>query len=286
MAGRNHPYSRQQHRRPSIDGPRLLHQGLHRPHPAALIEAQQREIQALLLDNQRLAATHVALKQELAVADQELRHLSSTAVSVKADTDARVHEVYERSLKTEAELLSIDELGADLSQVKTDIQNMTADRKEFTSKLRELNEELVLAHSELEQLPAIQEEIQDMRQEIKRGRAAIEYEKKMHATNLEQSQIIEKNMISMAHEIEKLHAELADAEKRARAAAAASTAATPAPGYASVYSEAVYGGNLYSDHYPMQQVQGGINVSTQYGPGGVPHGTSAPYDVQWSNVHR
>lgn len=47
----------------------------------------------------------------------------------------------------------------------------------------------------------------------------------MHADNLEQGQIMEKNIVSMAQEIDKLRVELANAEKKARAAAAA--AATP-----------------------------------------------------------
>lgn len=53
------------------------------------------------------------------------------------------------------------------------------------------------------------------------NRAAVEYEKKTRASNLEHKQAMEKSMVSMAHTIEKLHAELANAEKRARAAAAA-----------------------------------------------------------------
>lgn len=104
---------------------------------------------------------------------------------------------------------------------------------------------------------------------------------------------MEKNIVSMAREIDKLRVELANAEKKARAAAAAATA-TPGPAYPSEYAipEAAYVGNLYPDHYPVQQVQvvqGGINVSSQYGPGGVPpHGPSAPHDLQRSksNVHR
>lgn len=57
------------------------------------------------------------------------------------------------------------------------------------------------------------------------NRAAVEFEKKAHAENLEQSQVMESHMVSMAQEIEKLRAELANAEKRARAAAAAAVAA-------------------------------------------------------------
>lgn len=56
---------------------------------------------------------------------------------------------------------------------------------------------------------------------MKLNRAAIEHEKKTRVSNLEQRQAMEKNMVSMARTLEKLHAELANAEKRARAAAAA-----------------------------------------------------------------
>ena len=55
------------------------------------------------------------------------------------------------------------------------------------------------------------------------SRAGIEYEKKGYAESYEQGQVMEKNLISMAREVEKLRAEVANAEKRARAAAAAGT---------------------------------------------------------------
>lgn len=55
-------------------------------------------------------------------------------------------------------------------------------------------------------------------------RAAIEQEKKTHAHNSEHRQAMEKYLVSMAREIDKLHAELANSERRARAAAAAALA--------------------------------------------------------------
>lgn len=51
-------------------------------------------------------------------------------------------------------------------------------------------------------------------------RAAIEYEKKGYAENYEHGQVMEKKLITMARELEKLRAEVANAEKRARASAA------------------------------------------------------------------
>lgn len=52
------------------------------------------------------------------------------------------------------------------------------------------------------------------------NRTTIEYEKKGYAENYEHGQMMEKKLVSMARELEKLRAEMANAEKRARAAAA------------------------------------------------------------------
>lgn len=48
------------------------------------------------------------------------------------------------------------------------------------------------------------------------GRTAFEYEKKANAEQLEQRQAMEKNLVSMARDVEKLRAELTNAEKRQR----------------------------------------------------------------------
>lgn len=58
-------------------------------------------------------------------------------------------------------------------------------------------------------------------------RNAIEFEKKTHASNLENKRAMDNNIIIMTCEVEKLRAELADAEKRARAAIAVAAAANP-----------------------------------------------------------
>lgn len=58
-------------------------------------------------------------------------------------------------------------------------------------------------------------------------RVAIENETKTRAKNLEHRQGMEKTMAALAREIEKLHGELGNAEKRARAAVAAAAAANP-----------------------------------------------------------
>ncbi|KAK7381116.1 hypothetical protein VNO78_33640 [Psophocarpus tetragonolobus] len=83
--------------------------------------------------------------------------------------------------------------------------------------------------------------------------AAIEYEKKGFAENYEHSQVMKKKLVAMALEIEKLHAEIANAEKRARAAA---TAGNTSPGYNTNYGSADtgYAGNPYPGIYGMNPV--------------------------------
>ncbi|KAL5724520.1 hypothetical protein ACHQM5_007768 [Ranunculus cassubicifolius] len=179
-----------------------------------------REIQDLLLENQRLGATHVALKHEISASEQEVRRLSAAALKVKAERDAQVRDIYERSLKME-----------ELNQVRSDTLKLNAVRMELSSELQAVNSDLARVTAELQQYPTIKAEIESLRHDIQRGRAAVDYEKKLQAENLEHEQAMEKNIVGMARELEKLRAELANAEKRARAAAAAAAVANPEPNH-------------------------------------------------------
>nr|GMD27152.1 protein FLC EXPRESSOR-like isoform X1 [Ipomoea batatas] len=248
--------------------------------PAAILEdgiaVQHRHIQTLLLENQRFATTHVALKRQLAAAQQDLRQLTVVASAVKAECDAEVRGVYENSIRAEAEIRAV----AELAQVKDGIERMKADREELTAKLKEIEDELAMVRPELKQLKEIKTDIATMQKEIQRGRAAVEYEKKMKKINHEQSQIMEKNMMSMSCEIEKLRAELAIAENRARAVAAVA----PSPAYPAGYGvpSTGYGGNMYPNSYAMQQVQPSTDDGSGYG--GANYNPYAPYDTQQPHI--
>ncbi|KAF8409166.1 hypothetical protein HHK36_005240 [Tetracentron sinense] len=193
------------------------------PHPAIIEEhlaAQHQEIQGLLIDNQRLAATHVALKQELEAAQHELQRMAHIAGSIHAENDIQMREVYEKSMKMEADLRAGEAMRAELLQVGADIRKLNAARQELTGQVQAYTQDLTRATGDLQQVPALKGEIESMKQELQRARAAIEYEKKGYAENYEHGQAMEKNLISMARELEKLRAEIANVEKRARAAAA------------------------------------------------------------------
>ncbi|KAK3206603.1 hypothetical protein Dsin_020649 [Dipteronia sinensis] len=235
------------------------------------VAIQHGKIQSLLVENQRLAATHVALKQELSLTNQDVRHLSSTASEIKAERDAEVRQFYEKSLKLDAEARAVKLMNAELNQVRADVEKLGTVKKDLTNQLKEINDALAKAKADSKDVKSVNAEIETMRQEIQRGRAAIELEKKNRASNLEYSQAMEKSMISMAHQIKILQAELANAEKRARAAFAA--AANPSPGYAASYGnpEMGYGASPYPNPYSMHQVQSGFNLGHQFAAGAVQH---------------
>ncbi|XP_027332396.1 protein FLX-like 1 isoform X2 [Abrus precatorius] len=219
-----------------------------------LIDARHREIQSLLVDNQRLAATHVALKQDLSATQDELRRLSLAAADVKAERDAQVREIYEKSLKVDAEVRAIAAMSSDLDRVRVDVQELAVERKELASELQSVESDLARARAESQFVPAIKADIDAMRLEIQRGRNAIDFENKIHVSNLEHRRAMDNNMIIMAREVEKLRAKLANVEKRARAAMTA--AANTNPGYPANFDnpEVGYGGIAYPpDSYSLHQ---------------------------------
>ncbi|PON98547.1 Protein FLX-like [Trema orientale] len=253
------------------------------PHPAIIEErlaVQHQDIQRLLVDNQRLAATHVALKQELEAVQHELQRMAHFGDSVQAEKDIQMRDLYEKSVRLEADLRGVEAMRAELHQVHTDIKELTAARQELTGNVQAMTQDLGRITADLQQAPALRAEIEAMKQELQRARAAIEYEKKGYAENYEHGQVMEKKLIAMAREFEKLRAEMANAEKRARSAVAVGN-----PGYAASYGnpEAIgYAGNPYPVNYGVNPVQSGVE---SFPPYGAIHGSWGAYDMQRAQGH-
>lgn len=258
------------------------------PHPAIIEErlaAQHQDIQALLADNQRFAATHVALKQELEATQHELQRTDHIARAMHAEKDMQMRELIDNAVKLEQELHGVEAMRAELMKLRADIKDLTVDRQKLTAQVQAMTQDLGRATADLQQIPAVKAEIEGLKQELQRARATIEYEKKGYAENYEHGQMMEKKLVSMARELEKLRAEMANAEKRARAAAAVGN---PGAGYNGSYvnPEAGYAANAYHASYgmnPMNPVQSGGEGYPQYGPGPGPWGA---YDAQRAQGHR
>ncbi|XP_051134666.1 protein FLX-like 1 [Andrographis paniculata] len=246
------------------------------------IAAQTHEIQALIADNQRLASSHVALKQDVADIQQEIRRLSATAASVKAEKDAQVREVYERYQKLEAESVPVGSRAAELDRVRAEIKERVAERKELYEKITQIDGDIAKAKSELQQLPQLKAVIEDAAMEIQRGRFAIEYEIKLHAHHAKVGEVMEKHLNSMTQEAEKLRSELGEVEKRAaEATSGAISSANQDLGYAAHQTnpEPLYGGAPSSDPHAVHQ--GNFDSGSNHAPGTAgPQLPPAPYDIQ------
>ncbi|KAG6481542.1 hypothetical protein ZIOFF_058146 [Zingiber officinale] len=257
-----------------------------RRHPVIAFEeklaAQLREIHLFLNDNEELASSHVSLKRDLGASQHELRIAAAVVAESKAQTDAEAREIFERLCEAEAEVRLIERMRADMAQVQSDIRAFSVEKEELGQKLQSLKGEMAIAQSNHKEVRTIKAEIEVMRKEIEKGRAAIEFEKKAHADNLGQSQIMENNMISMVREVEKLRAELANIEKRARADAAAANLGL---GFAGAYGtlETMYAATSYAGTYPFHQVQPSSDANPQFGSAVTP---LSQYDIQQMHTHR
>lgn len=110
-------------------GPRSLHPAILEDRFAAQLE----EIQGLLVDNQRVSSTHVALKQELEAAHNELQRLSQYINSLHVEKDMKMRDMYEKSTKLEMDLHAEDAMKAELMRIQSDIKELTVVRQDLMS---------------------------------------------------------------------------------------------------------------------------------------------------------
>uniref|UniRef100_A0A0D9WZA5 Protein FLX-like 1 n=1 Tax=Leersia perrieri TaxID=77586 RepID=A0A0D9WZA5_9ORYZ len=243
------------------------------------------EAHVLLGQNQRLAATHVALVQEVAAVRHELGRTGRGLAAAQEEGDLRLREVYERSMKMEADLRAVEEMRAELGQVRLDIQKLGVARQELMGQVQGFTQDLARSAVDLQQVAALKAEIQEIRHETQHLRSGIEVEKKGYADSYEQGQEMQKKLISVAAEVEKLRAEVANAEKRSRAAVSGGNQV-----YVGGYGnpKAAYAANPYNAGYNMNQAHPQANTAdsgSQYAPGST-HGAWGAYDMQRANARR
>uniref|UniRef100_J3ML73 Protein FLX-like 1 n=2 Tax=Oryza brachyantha TaxID=4533 RepID=J3ML73_ORYBR len=178
----------------------------------------------------------------------------------------------------EAELRAVDEMRAELAQVRLDIQKLGLARQELMGQVQGFTQDLARSAVDLQQVAALKAEIQEIRHETQHLRSGIEVEKKGYAESYEQGQEMQKKLISVASEVEKLRAE---AEKRSRAAVSVGNQV-----YAGGYGnpKAAYAANPYNAGYSTNQANT-ADSGSQYGPGST-HAPWGAYDMQRASGRR
>eukprot|EP00250_Pteridium_aquilinum_P001901 c1210_g1_i1 orf=212-1039(+) len=220
---------------------------------------QHDEIQKLLSENQRLATMHVALRQELAVTQQDFHRVQQAFSALQMEKEQQTRALTEKAVKFEADARATDSLKTELENAKAGAHKLLALRNELTTQVTQLTQDLQKARNDVQQVPTMKVEMEALRDEIQRARAAFEYEKKANAELLEQRGVMEKNLVSMAREMEKLRAELTNADMKARVGSyGGGSYSMPESGYPPVAS--------YGDAYGLSQMRGASD-SAALGPG-------------------
>nr|CAD1831591.1 unnamed protein product [Ananas comosus var. bracteatus] len=241
------------------------------------LAAQHMEMQTLATENQRLAATHSSLRQELAAAQQELQRLHAHMDAVKAEQEQQMRALMDKMVKMEADLKSSEPVKVELQQAHAEAQRLVVTRQELMSKVQQLNQDLQRTHGDVQQIPALMTELDALRQEYQHCRATYDYERKIRVDHFESLQVMEKNYISMVREVEKLRAELTNATKLDRSGTNAFGGGPYGSNTAMKENESSthhsVGQNAYEDGYGVPQAHGSSGAAAY---GGNPAVTAAP----------
>ncbi|CAA0821130.1 Protein FLX-like 3 [Striga hermonthica] len=192
------------------------------PHPALLEEELQirhAELRRHLGENKRLVEDRFTFERDLAAAKEELRRMNIAIGDMRAEQELQSRELVERGRKLEADLRATEPLKNEATQLRTEIHRLSAMRKDLSGQVQTLSQELAKLRSDNQQIPILRSEIDGLHQELLRARNAIDYEKKANVELMDQRQSMEKSLVSMAREIEKLRSELANSGARPLSAA-------------------------------------------------------------------
>lgn len=215
-------------------------------HPAALeeeLEIQHRDMQKILSENRHVMDENMIMQRELAAAKDEFRRLDQVIPKLRADREAQVRELIDRGLKLEAELRDVEPLRMEVMQLRAEAQNLNALRHDLSAQVQTLTNDINRAKAEHKQVDSLKADVDGLHKELMEARRAFEYEKKSNEEQVVQKQAMEKNLVSMAREIEKLRSEHLSVDRRSRGLGAGGY------GMSNGSPETRYAGGAYGDMY-------------------------------------
>ncbi|XWS16236.1 hypothetical protein CRYUN_Cryun34aG0067800 [Craigia yunnanensis] len=200
--------------RPFLRGPPLPQSPLHPVLLEEELEIHHAEIRRLLTDNRRLVEDRMAIQQELGATKEEIHRLNFVIGEILAKQELHSRGHIEKGLKLSAVLRATEPLKKEAVQLHAEVQKLNNVKLELTGPVQTLKQDVARLQADNQQIPILRTEIDGLHQELMHARTAIDYEKKANTELIENRQAMENNMVSMAHEVEKLRAELASMDGR------------------------------------------------------------------------
>ncbi|KAE9588096.1 hypothetical protein Lal_00002886 [Lupinus albus] len=190
----------------------------HIPHHSAVLEEQidlqRAEMRRLVEDNRRLLDDRVALQRDLEAAKEDLRRMNHAIGDIRADHELRTTELLQKGMKLEVDLRATEPLKNEVVQLRAEVKKLNNVKQDLAGKVQTLTQDVARLQADNQQINLLQSQTDGLHQDLMRARSMVDYEKKANIEFMEQRQSMEKNLVSMAREVEKLRAELASTDGR------------------------------------------------------------------------
>ncbi|KAL1813953.1 hypothetical protein ACET3Z_024018 [Daucus carota] len=181
---------------------------------------QETEIERLAGDNHRLASTQVALRHELVASQQDIQRLKAHIISTQTEDDIQVRGLLEKIANMEAERSSGESIKDNLQQAHIEAQGLLKTNQELSIQIQQAHQELEIAHADTKVLPKLYSELESMKKEYQWLRTTFLHERDWNTEKVQKLKVMEMELIRVSNDREDLHAQLANAERRARAGGA------------------------------------------------------------------
>nr|GEW00522.1 hypothetical protein [Tanacetum cinerariifolium] len=189
----------------------------HPEHGDSKLVDRSAEIERLASDKQKLSASHVALRQELAATLQDIHKLRVHIGSIQTESDLQIRILLDKMAKMEVHIRAGENVKKDLQKAHGEARALVATRQELINQVEQAAQELKNARADVEKLPQMNAELDRLRQEHQKLRSTFEHEKSLNNEKVAQMELMEKELVGMGKEVERLRAEIQNSEKRANA---------------------------------------------------------------------
>ncbi|KAM7472866.1 hypothetical protein LguiA_011049 [Lonicera macranthoides] len=180
-------------------------------------EIQEAEIERLVCDNHRLASTQVALREDLVASQQDIERLRAHIRSIQTESDIQIRVLLDKIAKMEVDIRRGESVKKELKEAHFEARSLVAARQELSVQIQEAKRELEKTRIGVKKVPEMHEELDSLRQEHQKLRSTFEYEKGLNMGKVEEMQEMEKDLLAMARQVEKLRSEVLNAENKAHA---------------------------------------------------------------------
>lgn len=134
------------------------------------IALQEAEIERLAGDNHRLAATHVALRQDLVASQHDIQRLRAHIRTTQTETDIQIRALLEKIGKMELDIRAGESIKTDLHKAHTEARGLVTATRELSAQIEQASEELEKARADVKKLPEMENELESLMQEHQRLR--------------------------------------------------------------------------------------------------------------------